>query len=163
MTIFSALPAGIVLLAVSVVRQMAPGERHSISPRLLPIGIPALLMLVAGVIFQVRHESAFVSDGLACLRTGLTYSTPAALLFCFLLSRGAVLYPQLMGAAAGGFAGLIGVSVLELGCTNQDLYHILVWHLGVMLLCAIGGLSLGAAMEHVRQAGHPRRFRPEHN
>jgi hypothetical protein len=155
MTIFTALSAGIVLLAVSIVRQMAPGGRHSISPQLLPVGIPALLILVAAVIFQVRRESAFVSDGFACLITGLTYSIPASLLFCFPLSRGAVLYPQLTGAAAGGFAGLIGVSVLEVGCTNLDLYHILVWHLGVMLFCAVGGLSLGAAMEHVRRRRIP--------
>jgi len=148
MTIFTALTADAILLAISVVRQMAPGGRHSISPRLLPIGILVLLILVTGAVFHVRQESAFVPDGLACLRTGLTYSIPAALLFGFLLSRGAVLYPRLTGAAAGGFAGLIGVSVLEVGCPNLDLYHILVWHLGVILLCAIGGLSLGAAADH---------------
>jgi hypothetical protein len=150
MTIFTALTADVILLAVSVVRQMAPGGRHSISPRLLPIGILALLILVTGVILPVRHESAFVPDGLACLRTGLTYSIPAALLFWFLLSRGAVLYPKLTGTAAGGFAGLIGVSVLEVGCPNLDLYHVLVWHLGVILVCAIGGLSIGAAVDHFR-------------
>jgi hypothetical protein len=153
MTIFTALTADAILLAVSVVRQMAPGGKHSISPRLLPIGVLALLILVTSVIFQVRHESAFVPDGLACLRNGLTYSIPAALLFCFVLSRGAVLYPKLTGAGAGGFAGLIGVSVLEVGCPNLDLYHILVWHLGVILLCAIGGLSLGAVVDHFRRRG----------
>jgi hypothetical protein len=159
MTIFAALTASVLLFAISVVRQMAPGGKHSISPRLLPIGILAGLILAAAVIFQVRHETAFVPDGLACLRTGMTYSIPAALLFWVLLSRGAVLYPKLTGAAAGGFAGLIGVSVLEVGCPNLDLYHILVWHLGVILLCAIGGLSLGAAVDHFRRQsirGHSR-------
>src|SRR5271156_690708 len=159
MTIFAALTASVFLLAISVVRQMAPGGKHSISPRLLPIGILAGLILATAVIFQGRHETAFVPDGLACLRTGMTYSIPAALLFWVLLSRGAVLYPKLTGAAAGGFAGLIGVSVLEVGCPNLDLYHILVWHLGVILLCAIGGLSLGAAIEYVRQRGIRRLFR----
>jgi hypothetical protein len=45
------------------------------------------------------------------------------------------------------------------GCPNLDLYHILVWHLGVVLLCAIGGLSLGAAVDHFRRRsirGHSR-------
>jgi hypothetical protein len=159
MTIFAALAASVFLLAISVVRQMAPGGKPSISPRLLPIGILAGLILATAVIFQVRPETAFVPDGLACLRTGMTYSIPAALLFWVLLSRGAVLYPKLTGAAAGGFAGLIGVSVLEVGCPNLDLYHILVWHLGVILLCAIGGLSLGAAVDHFRRQsirGHSR-------
>ena len=107
--------------------------------------------LKAAVIFRVRQETAFVPDGLACLRTGLTYSIPAAVLFWVLLSRGAVLYPKLTGAAAGGFAGLIGVSVLEVGCSNLDVYHILVWHLGVILRCVIGGLSLGAAVDRFRR------------
>jgi hypothetical protein len=159
MIIFTALAADTIMLAVSVVRQMAPGGRHSISPRLLPIGVLVPLILVTCVIFRVRHESAFVPDGLACLRNGLTYSIPAALLFWFLLNFGAVLYPKLTGAAAGGLAGLIGVSVLEVRCPNLDLDHILVWHLGVILLCAFGGLSLGALVEYVSQRGIRRRFR----
>ena len=70
-TIFAALTAAAILPAFSVVRQMAP-VGDLISPRLLPIGILALLILVTGVSFHVRHESAFVPDGLACLRNGLT-------------------------------------------------------------------------------------------
>jgi hypothetical protein len=150
-TVFTTLTASAFLLAISVVRQMAPGGKHSISPSLLPIGILTPLILVVAVVFQVRHESAFVPDGLACLRTGLTYSIPAALLFWVLLSRGAVLYPKLTGAAAGGLAGLIGLSVLEVKCSNLNVYHILLWHWGVILLCSVGGLSLGAAVEYIRQ------------
>ena len=155
-TVFTALTASAILLAISVVRQMTPGGKHSISPTLLPIGILTLLILVIAAVFQVRHESAFVPDGLACLRSGLTYSIPAALLFWVLLSRGAVLYPKLMGAAAGGFAGLIGLSVLEVECSNLNVYHILVWHWGVILLCSVGGLSLGAAVEYIRRRGSHR-------
>src|ERR1700677_2179908 len=55
MTIFAALTASVFLLAISVVRQMAPGGKHSISPRLLPIGILAGLILAAAIIFHGRH------------------------------------------------------------------------------------------------------------
>src|SRR5271154_5876146 len=48
---------------------------------------------------------------------------PASVLFWVLLIRGAVLYPKLTGAAAGGFAGLIGVSVLEVGAHFGPLSH----------------------------------------
>ena len=157
--VFTALTASAILLAVSVVRQMAPGGKHSLSPRLLPIGILALLIVVIAAVFRIRHESAFVPDGLACLRTGLTYSIPAAFLFSLLLSGGAIMYPKLIGAAAGGLAGLIGLSVLEVQCPNLNEYHILVWHWGVILLCSIGGLSLGAAVEYTRRRGSHRNSR----
>jgi hypothetical protein len=62
------------------------------------------------------------------------------------LRRGAAQSPKLMGATIGGFAGLIGVTVLEVHCPNLNLYHILVWHLGVLLLSALGGLALAAAV-----------------
>ena len=146
-TVLAALTASTILLAISVVRQMAPGGKHSISPRLLLIGILTLLILVTAAIFHIRHESAFVPDGLTCLRTGLTYSIPAALVFWAFLSRGAILYPKLTGAAAGGLAGLIGLGVLEVGCSNLNMFHILVWHLGVILLCTLGGMLLGVAAE----------------
>jgi len=72
MTIFAGLTAHVFQLVISVVRQMAPGGKHSISP-------PAAAHRnsggsgLAAVIFHVRHETAFVPDGPACLRTG-TYS-----------------------------------------------------------------------------------------
>lgn len=146
-TVIAALTASTILLAISVVSQMAPGGKHSISPRLLPIGILELLILVTTTIFHVRYESAFVPNGLACLRTGLIYSIPAALVFWAPLSRGAILYPRLTGAAAGGFAGLIGLGVLEIECPDPNMFHILVWHLGVILLCTLGGMLLGATVE----------------
>ena len=152
-TVLAALTASTILLAISVVRQMVPGGKHSISPRLLPIGILALLIFVTAAIFPVQHESTFIPDGLTCLRTGLAYSIPVALVFWALLRRGAILYPMLMGAAAGGFAGLIGLGVLEVGCSNLNLFHVLVWHLGVILLCTLGGMLLGAAVEFFRGRG----------
>jgi hypothetical protein len=72
------------------------------------------------------------------------------------LRRGAAQSPKLMGATTCGFAGLIGVTVLEVHCPNLNLYHILVWHLGVILLSALGGLALGAAVQVVGKWLHYR-------
>jgi hypothetical protein len=147
--VFATLAIGAGLLAISMVRQMAPGSKHVISPTLLPIGILVLLILVMAALFQSQEESAFVQDGLWCLRTGLTYSIPGAFLFWLLLRRGAILSPKLVGATAGGFAGLIGATVLEIHCPNLNRYHILVWHVGAVLLSALGGVALGAAVEYL--------------
>ena len=86
---------------------------------------------------------------LACLKNGLTYAIPGGLLFWLLVRRGAILFPKLIGAAVGGLAGLIGLSVLEMNCPNLDVYHILVWHGGVVVISSAAGALLGATVEYI--------------
>jgi hypothetical protein len=143
---FAALAASATLMAVSMVRQMAPGSKEAISATVLPIGGFVVLMAAMGAVFRSEQELAFVANGLKCLRIGLQYSIPPIFLFWLLLRRGAVLFPGIAGAAAGGFAGLIGLSVLQISCPNLNTYHILVWHLGVILISALAGAGLGAAV-----------------
>jgi len=147
--IFATLAASAVLLALSMARQMVPGSKHTVSPTTLPIAIVLVLMLVIAAMFRSEEDSAFVANGLMCIRNGLEYSIPTALLFWLLLRRGAMLFPKLIGAAAGGFSGLIGLSVLEINCSNLNVYHILVWHWGVILITSLAGVVLGAAVEYI--------------
>jgi hypothetical protein len=106
-------------------------------------------MLVIAAMFRSEEESAFVANGLMCIRNGLEYSIPTALLFWMLLRRGAILFPKLIGAAAGGFSGLIGLNVLEISCSNLNVYHILIWHWGVILIASLAGVAVGAAVEYI--------------
>jgi len=131
------------LLALSLVRLMAPGSRLVISSTRSSIGVLPLLALIIVIVFQSREESGFVSAGLTCLRTGLTCAVPGAVLFWLLLRRGAILSPGLTGTIAGGLAGLVGWMVLEVRCPNLNLYHILAWHWGAALVAMLGGLALG--------------------
>jgi hypothetical protein len=131
------------LLALSLVRLMAPGSEHFISPTRLAIAVLPLLALIIVIVFHSRDESGFVSAGLACLRIGLICAVPGAVLFWLLLRRGAILSPCLTGTIAGGLAGLAGLMVLEVQCLNLNLFHILAWHWGVALLAILGGLALG--------------------
>jgi hypothetical protein len=147
--VFASLAAGVGLLASSMVRQMFPGSKHLVSPRCLPVGVLALLTLGAATVFRPKVEFAFVSNGLSCLRAGLSYAIPGALLLWLILRHGAILSPKLTAATAGVFAGLIGLTVLEVHCPILNRYHILVWHMGVVLLSMLGGLSLGAAWERI--------------
>ena len=75
-----------------------------------------------------RRESAFLASGVMCLKNGLMYSMPAGFLLWLIVRRGAILYYKLIGAVAGGFAGLAGLSVLEVNCSNFNIFHILAWH-----------------------------------
>lgn len=147
--IFVTLIGSAVLLASSLVRQMVPGSKYAFAPSALPIGILSVLMLIIAISFRSQEESAFVANGLACIRNGLTYSIPAAFLFWLILRRGAILFPKLIGAAAGGLAGLVGLTVLELNCPNLNVFHILFWHWGVVLISSLAGAFLGAAVEHI--------------
>lgn len=158
--VFTSLALGACVLAVSMVMQMRPGGRHFVSPALLPAAVLVLQVAAMAAIFHVREEFAFVSRGLFCLSSGLKYAIPGALLSWLILRRGAALAPKLMGATAGGCAGSIGVTVLEIHCPNLGLYHILVWHAGVLLLSALGGVAVGAAVEVAAQRPPHRAIRP---
>src|ERR1700751_3911797 len=92
--VFASLAAGMGLLASSMVRQMFPGSKHLVSPRWLPVGVLALLTLEAAAVFQPKVEFAFFSNGSSCLRAGLSYAIPGALLLWLVLCPCADLFPQ---------------------------------------------------------------------
>jgi hypothetical protein len=148
-SVFATLATSAVLLVVSMVGQMVPGSKYAFAPAALPTAILIALLIVLATAFQQREEPAFVANGLACMRSGFTYSIPAAFLFWLVVRRGAILYPKLIGAAAGGLGGLAGLSVLEINCSNLNMFHILAWHWGVILVSTAAGASLGLAVEYV--------------
>ena len=149
--VFVTLAASAVLLAISMVRQMVPGSKHIFAPAVLLVAILVVLMMVIAATFRSQPESAFLASGVMCMKNGLTYSIPAAFLLWLILRRGAILYPKLIGAVAGGLAGLAGLSVLEVNCPNLNVFHILVWHEGVVVISSLGGALLGAAVESVQR------------
>lgn len=134
------------LLVFSIVRQMTPAARATRSTAIFGAGLFVLLVAVITIVFHPIHESAFVRDGLGCFRIGILFAIPTAFLLALLLRRGSGLSPPLTGATAGGLAGLAGLTVLEIHCPNLDLFHIIAWHISVVLLSAIAGLMvLGVA------------------
>lgn len=153
-SVFATLAASAVLLAVSMIGQMAPGNKYALAPAAVPIGILTALLTTLAATFRPHGESAFIANGLDCLKNSLSFSIPAAFLFWLLLRRGAMLFPKLIGAAAGGLSGLVGLSVLELSCPNVNVFHILVWHWGVVISATAGAL-IGAAVEYVQRRRDP--------
>jgi hypothetical protein len=143
----TALAVSTGLVAYSLAHQMIPGSRHRISPRLLPVGIGVLLTIVIAVLFQFQHEQNFWGHAWPCIRVGTPIGVLAAVPFWVILRRGAILSPSMTGATTGLLAGLVGTSVLEIHCPNLDAWHILISHLGVAMLCALAGLSIGLAIE----------------
>jgi hypothetical protein len=148
--VFVPLAASTVLLTMSMVRQMVPGSKHIFAPAALLVAILVVLMMALAVTFRSQPESALLASGVTCMKNGLTYSMPAGfLLWWLIVRRGAILYPKLVGAVAGALAGLAGLSVLEVNCPNLNVFHILVWHGGVVAVGSLGGGLLGAAVESI--------------
>ena len=141
--VLGALGASVCLLAWSIVQQMGPGSRHRLPPAILPFLVIVCLALVMASFFTVEDEDNFWAQGWVCLRSGALFGFLAAIPFWFLLRRGAILSPRLSGAATGLLAGLVGTTALEIHCPILGLAHILTWHLGVAILGAVVGFSLG--------------------
>ena len=147
--VFTTLAASTSLLAFSLVRQMVPGQKSLFRPGLLPVGVLVMLCLVVASVFQVRTD-LFLRNGKACLEAGVPYAIPAAVVFWLILRRGAILSPRVVGAISGTLAGLVSTTVLEVHCPNLNVWHILVWHVGIALLGLIAGLLVAIVGQMIR-------------
>jgi hypothetical protein len=148
--VFVTLGASAALLAFALVRQMVPGHKALVPPGLLPIGLFGLLCLVVASVFQVQTDSHFLQSGERCLKAGIPYAIPAAFVFWFILRRGAILSPRVVGAITGMLAGLVSTTLLEVHCPNLNVWHVLVWHVGIALLGLIAGLLIATIGQAIR-------------
>lgn len=80
--------------------------------------------------------------GVASPSAGLLHGIPAGLLW-WLLRRGYAVNAVVAGPASGVLAGLAGITLLELDCTNFETFHLLVWHTLVVPLSGAVGAIIG--------------------
>jgi hypothetical protein len=140
------LSLGIGLLALSLAWQMRPGSLQRI-PNWTSVGIlVAALLVVIVSLFPWKTSDEFVTDGWRCLRTGLAVAVPTALVFWILVRRGAPLRLKSLGGTLGAIAGLLGVTVLQFTCELQNAGHLMVWHVGVLVLSTLAGALIGECL-----------------
>jgi hypothetical protein len=130
------------LTAVQVVRGWIPGRRY-VPPGALLATVSVALVAVFALLFHDYQTHHFLSSGLTCLATGLLHAAPAGLLGWWLLRRGYVVNSVSAGFLAGTFAGLAGLMMLELHCTNFEAAHVLLWHTLVVPASAALGAFAG--------------------
>jgi hypothetical protein len=138
--------------STQAVRQWIPGSRGRVAPGALLAIVSATLLGVFALLFHDYRAEHFVAAGVACLLTGLAYAIPAALVGWWLLHRGYAVSGVAAGLVAGALAGLTGVTLLELHCTNFEALHLLVWHTLVVPVSAGAGALVGWAVEKYRTA-----------
>jgi len=131
---------GLALLTAAVfAASMVPGSRRPFHPAVL-LALSCLLMDSAFLLLFPDHSvGRFVPQGLVCFRAGLVWAAPAGVLGWLVLRRGFAVHGSAAGIAAGSFAGLAGLAMLELHCPNFRLPHIAVWHIAVVPASALAG------------------------
>jgi hypothetical protein len=140
---------GVILISaawfsIAAVQEMIPGSARktkSIWPILATIFALALLV---SALFQDFDTDRFVALGIPCLRLGSICALLSGALFWIVIRKGLFTSPVAASATVGFFAGLAGVAVLALHCPIQNSAHIIVWHLGAMVIGGLGGAILGA-------------------
>jgi hypothetical protein len=144
--VFSALGILILATASELVSAMIPASRRRCSAvGLLAIAGLSLAAIMAAS-FRDYHTTNFLHAGLVCLAVGLLHAIPAGLLSWLVLRRGFAVDSISAGLVAGTLAGLAGVGMLELHCPNFQAAHVLVWHLGALLVSAGLGALCGWAV-----------------
>jgi hypothetical protein len=129
-----------------LIAEMIPGRAHRLSPGALLVIVSGVLLAAFAFSFTDYHTHQFVSAGLTCLVTGLLHAIPAAVLIWILLRRGFAVSSISAGIVGGVLAGLAGVTMLELHCSNFEALHVLVWHTAVVPVSAAAGAALGWAL-----------------
>jgi hypothetical protein len=134
--VFSVL--GILMLAVAgeLASAMIPGGLRRFSSGGLLAVTALCLVAVLGASFRNYQTTRFMHAGLVCLSIGLLHAVAAWILGWLVLRRGYAVNKVSAGMAAGTLAGLAGLGMLELHCPNFQAAHVLVWHLGVLLMSA---------------------------
>jgi hypothetical protein len=130
------------LFSRALVEQMIPGSVRLIRSSLLGIlGISALILLII-VMFRNLGAAHFVAHGVPCLRLGVISALLSGWVGWKLLARGYLVSPRETITLYGLFAGLVGIAVLALHCPILNSLHILVWHLGAMLIAGLVGFII---------------------
>jgi hypothetical protein len=127
------------LLSFSIIQQIVPGSKKHWNPVVLilvSLILPSLLVLI---LFGTGDQSRFVHFGIPCLEIGLLSAALAGLVAFLLIRNGYAVTPSGTGAVTGCLAGLAGVAVLVLHCPRFEAAHIIVWHLGALVIASFAG------------------------
>jgi hypothetical protein len=136
--IFSVLGIFACLAAMMSVGEMIPGGRR-MNPAMLLVVVMVGWVCLDAVLFRDYDMGAFIRQGYPCLRAGLITAIPAGVGSWLVLRRGFAVNPVSAGLAAGTFAGLAGLVMLELHCPNFRAPHVMVWHTAVLPVSGLMG------------------------
>ena len=147
--LLTAIALSALVSALAVVQLVVPGARRRVHPA-WAFAAPILLIGVISVVVFPMDTRQFVQRGMPCLRMGVVCAIPAAVAGIVLLRRGYVTHRGTLAAVAGAFAGLAGVTALDMHCPTLEASHIAVWHLGVIVVCSAVSYLIVTVFDRLR-------------
>jgi hypothetical protein len=132
-----------ICFSVALAEQIVPGSKRRVNSGALLIAAWLLLISLIPALFQNFELHDFVQDGWPCLKLGTVGAVLAGSLGVVLMRKGFLSSPLQASLLLGSFAGLAGVAALALVCPYLNAPHILVWHLGPMVIGGLGGTAIG--------------------
>jgi len=140
---FGALVLLAVLFSIAIVERMIPGSKRRISGRMLVLLTFCGLAALCAGLFGWSH----FAQGWGCLRFGSLCMLAGGLLAALFVRTGFVTSPVETSTIVGLFAGIAGFAALALHCSVLNATHILVWHLGTVVLGGAAGALMGVLLQ----------------
>jgi hypothetical protein len=143
------------LILFVALRHGVPG--NAVSPKMW-LGLPLLVLsLQVGVALLTYQYSPLEPPpdrveqyGLICLGTMSFLGLVPLAVVVWLLSRGFPLQPRVAGLLTGFGSGLVAEALYRTHCPYSNMSHILVWHVGAVLMLGLVGLCCGLYWESRR-------------
>ncbi len=144
---YFAITGSATLFGLATVQEMIPGSKKRLSGGTVTVLSLASIAAVAIALFRNFDLADFVKVGVPCLIEGSCCAAASGVLGYFFIRKGFAVSSIRLFTTAGFFCGLAGVGVLALCCPVQNSAHIIVWHLGAMVLAGFAGVMLGVWQE----------------
>jgi hypothetical protein len=155
--------AGVVLVALALAAAV-PGRGVGTGLSVLAIGA-ALTSLVAQAILSRRASAGmevpgpWTHYGPACFALTALFGASALVLVAALVLRAAPLRVRLAALLSGAGCGIMAEGIYRLHCGITDLRHVLIWHVGAVVVLVLAGLVAGLAWERREVARMAARLR----
>jgi hypothetical protein len=139
---------GLFLVLLSL-RESVPGLGAPVGLAVTAIGVAWTLQVLAALATYGDSTAMTASDclrfGMDCMRNEGALALPALVLTLWLVFRALPVRPVMAGFLGGTGAALIADAANHLICPLSNLRHVLIWHLGAMLILSLVGAGAGCA------------------
>jgi hypothetical protein len=138
------------LLVVLALREAVPGVGSSPTLRALAVAGGFGAQLLVAVLCWAETgfpHGTFPPANASCFPVEGVLGVPALAVTAFLVARAYAVRPRWAGLLGGTGAGLLADGAWHLICPHTDLPHLLIYHLGAVLLLAVMGYLAGCSLE----------------